>query len=161
VAACESAKTRLERDVRVEVRQGDVGDLSRWPEAPDAVVALHACGRASDLVLDGAVACGARSVFVAPCCYDQSVLSRARSFAGAPEWLDAADELLRRRVLCALVDLERTLRLEAAGFETRVEEFVAPTVTPHNLLLCGRRTGSDVRMARASQRLATLRGQPS
>jgi len=56
---------------------------------------------------------------------------------------------------------ERTLRLEAAGFETRVEEFVAPTVTPHNLLLCGRRTGSDVRMARASQRLATLRGQPS
>jgi len=71
-----------------------------------------------------------------------------------------ADEPLRRRVLCALVDVERALRLEAAGFETHVEEFVAPTVTPHNLLLCARRTGSAARMARAAERLAGLSPQP-
>jgi hypothetical protein len=158
VAACEIAKTRLERDVRVDVWPCDLAEVSRWPEAPDAVVALHACGRASDLALDGAIASRARSAFIAPCCYDQTVLTRARAFAGAPAWLDAADEPIQRRVLCALVDTERALRLEAAGFETRVEEFVAPTVTPHNLVICARKTSSAVRVSRAKQRLAALCG---
>jgi precorrin-6B methylase 2 len=156
VAACASAAARLQRQVPVDVREGDVADPGLWPEAPDAVVALHACGRASDLVIERAIASRAGRVFVAPCCYDENVISRARSFAGVAGWLDAADEPLRRRMLTALVDLERTLRLEAAGFETRVEEFVAPTVTPHNLVLCGRRTLSEARMARASDRLAAL-----
>jgi hypothetical protein len=158
VAACEAAAGRLRRDVRVDVRQGDLANRGLWPETPDAVVALHACGRASDLVIEGAIGSRAARVFVAPCCYDESVISRARSFSGVPVWFEAADEPIRRRILSALVDLERTLRLEAAGFETRVEEFVAPTVTPHNLVLCGRRTSSEARMARASQRLAALRG---
>ena len=158
VAACVSAASRLQREVRVDVREGDVADPALWPEAPDAVVALHACGRASDGVIEGAIASRAGRVLVAPCCYDESVLARARSWAGVPSCLEAADEPIRRRILSSLVEVERTLRLEAAGFETRAEEFVAPTVTPHNLVLCGRRTLSEVRMARASARLAALRG---
>jgi hypothetical protein len=67
-----------------------------------------------------------------------------------------ADDLVRRRMTASLVDMERALRLEAAGFETVALEFVAPTVTPHNLLLCARRTGSEVRVARARERLAAL-----
>ena len=156
VAACAAATRRLRRDVRVDVRHGDVADRTLWPERPDAVVALHACGTATDLVIRGAIASGAARIFVAPCCYDESVLSRARAYTSVPPWLDAADEPIRRRILSALVDLERALRLEAAGFETRVEEFVAPTITPHNIVLCGRRTASEVRMARARERLATL-----
>jgi hypothetical protein len=156
VAACTSAATRLQRRVPVDVRHGDLADHALWPDAPDAVVALHACGLASDLVIDGAIRSRARRVFVAPCCYDEHVVSRARSYAGVPAWIEVVDARIRRRVLSALVDLERTLRLEAAGFETHVEEFVAATVTPHNLLFCARQTGSAVRMQRASQRLAAL-----
>ena len=157
VAACTAAAKRLERSVPVDVRLGDLAVEALWPDAPDAVVALHACGRASNLVIDGAIRSRARRVFVAPCCYDEHVLSRARSYAGVPTWLEVVDARIQRRVLSSLVDLERTLRLEAAGFETQVQEFVAPTVTPHNLLLCGRQTGSPVRMQRASERLAALR----
>ena len=158
VAACTSAATRLGREgVRVDVVQADLAQAP-WPEAPDAVVGLHACGGASDLVIGGAIASRAARVLVAPCCHDERILSRARGFAGVPAWIDAADEPIRRRVLTALADLERALRLEAAGYETRVEEFTPPTVTPHNLLLCGRRTGSEARIERARQRLDALRG---
>jgi hypothetical protein len=157
VAACTAAATRLERTVAVDVRQGDLAEHALWPDVPDAVVGLHACGAASDGVLDGAIRSQARRVFVAPCCYDERVLSRARGYAGVPEWIDVVDATIRRRVLAGLVDLERMLRLEAAGFETQVHEFVAPTVTPHNLLFCGVRTKSGVRMHRASERLAGLR----
>lgn len=156
VAACTSAATRLERHVDVDVRQGDLAEHALWPASPDAVVGLHACGAASDGVIDGAIRSEARRVFVAPCCYDERVLSRARVYAGVPEWIDVVDATIRRRVFSGLVDLERMLRLEAAGFETHVQQFVAPTVTPHNLLFCGVRTGSGVRMQRASERLAAL-----
>jgi hypothetical protein len=52
--------------------------------------------------------------------------------------------------------MERKLRLEAGGYETELSEFVAPTVTPHNLLFYGRRTDSPVRIARAKERLVAL-----
>lgn len=158
VAACEAAAKRLKSRARVDVRPGDVGDHALWPAGADAVVALHACGAASDRAIDGAIASGAVRVFVAPCCHDEGVLSRARRYAGVAAWIDAADDPIRRRALTALVDLERALRLEATGYETRAEEFVAPTVTPHNVVLCGRRTGDAVRIARAKARLAALRG---
>jgi short-subunit dehydrogenase involved in D-alanine esterification of teichoic acids len=55
-----------------------------------------------------------------------------------------------------MVDAERTLRLEAAGYETEVVELVPPTVTPHNLVWRARRVGEPGRMARAAEALARL-----
>ena len=69
-----------------------------------------------------------------------------------------ADDLIRRRMRASLIDMERKLRLEAAGYETELDEFVGATVTPHNLLFCGRWTGTAVRINRAKARLAALRG---
>lgn len=161
VAACRSAAARLGRDVSVDVKHVDVADESAWPEEPDAVVALHACGGAADLVIDGAIRCRARQVLVAPCCYGDSVPFRAHAAAVVEAMPFAADDLIRRRMTASLVDMERKLRLEAAGFETDIEEFVAPTVTPHNLVFCARRTGSEVRIARAKERLAALHDSPN
>jgi hypothetical protein len=48
-----------------------------------------------------------------------------------------------------VIDAERTWRLEAAGYETEVVEFVAPTVTPHNLLWRARLVGESRRMTTA------------
>ncbi len=58
---------------------------------------------------------------------------------------------IRGRFVQALVDAERTLRLEAAGYQTEVVEFVGATVTPHNLLWRARRVKEPKRMAAARQ----------
>ena len=52
-----------------------------------------------------------------------------------------------------------TLRLESAGYLTEVMEFVAPTVTPHNLLWRARRMGEPNRMQEAARQRARLRGE--
>jgi hypothetical protein len=156
--ACRTAAAHLSGAARIEVRAGDVADPAQWPEAPHVVVALHACGPASDAILNAAVRCGARWLFLVPCCYGAAI-----PFAAAAE--AAADRLgvprhaeVRRRVTAALIDAERTLRLEAAGYETTVVPFVAPTVTGHNLLWRARRVGEAKRMGEASERLARLGG---
>jgi len=144
-----AARVRVEVDVRI----GDVGDPATWPEHPDAVVALHACGGASDAVIDAAIACRTRWLLLVPCCYGRSI----------PGWqgaLDRADALgvprhprVRNQVAKGLVDAERTLRLEAAGWECTVLELVPPTITPHNLLWRARRLLEPGRMAAARRDL--------
>lgn len=161
VAACRAAAARLGREVSVDVRHADVADEAAWPEEPDVVVALHACGGASDLVIDGAVRSGARQLLLVPCCYGSGIPFFARAAAAVNHMPFSADALLARRATASLVDTERKLRLEAAGFETEIEELVAPTVTPHNLLFRARRTSSPVRIARAMAKLAALLGGPT
>jgi len=147
IRACREAAGRMRRDVMVAVREADVRDAWAWPDAPDFVVALHACGPATDAVIEGAVRAAARHVLVVPCCYGAAVPSWARLARRVQRTVP--DALLARRVTASLVDLERKLRLEAAGYETRIEELVAPTVTPHNLVLAARRIGEGPRAARA------------
>ena len=158
IAACRSAATRLTRELTVDLQQADLAEAGAWPDAPDVVVALHACGGAADLVIDGAIRSRARRVIIVPCCYGDSVPFQAGAAAVVTRLGFADDDVIRRRLTASLVDMDRKLRLEAAGFETEIEEFVAPTVTPHNLVFLGRRTGSAVRIARAHARLAALRG---
>lgn len=157
IEACREAARRLTRAVPVDVREADVGDAAAWPEAPDVVVALHACGAASDAVIDAAIACRTRQLLLAPCCYGANIPFRARALDAVREMGFVDEGLIQRRMAALLVDAERTLRLEANGYETEHEEFVAATVTPHNMLFRARRTMSEVRMARAKARLSALR----
>ncbi len=158
VAACLGAAARLSRAVPVDVREADVRDDAAWPEAPDAVVALHACGGASDRVIDQAVRVRTRWLFLVPCCYGASISFLEQALTAADR-LGAPDvATLRRRVAASLVDVERALRLEAAGYETEVHELVGATITPHNLLFRARRTLVDRRMQDAARRLDALRG---
>jgi hypothetical protein len=136
VEACRAAARRLTRPVKIDVRQADVAS-NAWPDAPDLVVALHACGAATDSVIDGAIRCGARHVLIAPCCYGPGLASWSHARSKVASLV--TDRLLARRMTAAIVDMERKERLEAAGYETRIEEFVAPTVTPHHLLFVGRK----------------------
>lgn len=157
VAACKAAAKELRARVHVDIHLADVGEESVWPPEVDAVVALHACGPAADAILDAAIQSGARQLFVAPCCYGKNVPFVRHATTAITKLGFVADDVLKRRMAASLVDVERKLRLEAAGYEADIEEFVAPTVTPHNLLFVARRTRSEVRMARATQRLAALR----
>ena len=158
---CRRAAARLTHAAEVQVVEGDVADARAWPAGPDVVVGLHACGAASDAILDAAVAVEARYLLVVPCCYAAAVAfsptAEARADAlGIPEHAE-----VRRRVVMSLIDAERTLRLEAAGWETTVAALVPPTVTPHNLVWRARRMREPNRMREAAQQLRALRGGDS
>ena len=142
--------------VTCEVREADVADAGAWPDQPDLVVALHACGPAADLIVRQTIACQARHLLLVPCCTSAAVpasqiAERWAETVGLP-----AHAEVRRRFIQAVVDGARTLTLEAAGYETTVVPFVPPTITPHNLLWRARRVGEPRRMAKAAAKLARL-----
>ncbi len=158
-ALCRQAAARLSRAAEVRVVEQDVAHPQAWPASPDVVVGLHACGSASDAILDAAVAAEARWILVVPCCYAAAVAfspaAEARADAlGVPRHAE-----VRRRVVMSLIDAERTLRLEAAGWETTVAALVPPTVTPHNLMWRARRMREPNRMRAAAAQLGVLRGR--
>ncbi|MCK9461659.1 MAG: SAM-dependent methyltransferase [Proteobacteria bacterium] len=156
VGACHAAAERLVRRAEVRIREGDVGDPALWPDRPDAAVALHACGPAADRIIDAAVRARARFLLLVPCCYGAEIpFARAAADAVARADLCRHAEI-RRRVENALVDAERTLRLEAGGYRVEVVQLVPPTVTPHNLLWRARWAGEPVAMARAARQLEGL-----
>ncbi|HEX7597239.1 MAG TPA: methyltransferase [Polyangia bacterium] len=158
VAACREALTRLRAPgVTVEIAAADVSDPSAWPAQPDVVVALHACGPASDAIIDRSVATQARSLLLVPCCTSRLVSSNELAIRQADRVGIPRHAEVRRRFIQSIVDAERTLRLEAAGWQTTVVSFVPPTVTPHNLLWRADHVGEPGRMAEAAARLARLR----
>jgi hypothetical protein len=158
-AACREAAARVPAEgVAFTVVQGEVADAWAWPDEPDVVVALHACGPAADTIVERAVACRARHILLVPCCTSEGVPA-ARLAARHAEGLGLPRHAeVRRRFIQAIVDAERTLRLEATGYETNVVSFVAPTHTPHNLLWRARRVSEPVRMAEAARKLERLHG---
>jgi len=144
--------------VAVEVVAANVEDAAAWPTAPDLVVALHACGSASDVIIDQTLAVQARTLLLVPCCTSKDVAAATLAQQRAEQLGLPRHAEVRRRFIQSMVDAERTLRLEAAGWQTTVVNFVAPTVTPHNLLWRAERVGEPGRMAEAAERLARLRG---
>lgn len=147
---------KLTRPAKVELKLGDVSDTSLWPHKPGVVTALHACGPASDGVIDAALAVEAKWLLLVPCCYGATIPSWAMAQAQAERLGIPSQAESQKRFLQALVDAERILRLEAAGWETTAVPFVAPTVTPHNLLLRARRLNEPRRRQEAEARRARL-----
>jgi hypothetical protein len=125
--------------IPIECRVGDVADPASWPEQPSIVAALHACGPASDAVIEHGVRSRAKVLLVVPCCTSKAIAASARAVAEAGRLHIPHQAPVRRRFIQAWVDAERTRALEAAGYETEVVEFVPATVTPHNLLWRARR----------------------
>jgi hypothetical protein len=150
------AIAKLQSSVPVRCECAELAQSEVWPSAPALVVALHACGSASDDIIARSVAVQARNLLLVPCCVGAGVarVKDAEDLAlrlGVPR---AAP--IRRRFVHTLIESDRVLTLEAAGYQTEVVEFVAPTVTPYNVLLRARRVCEPVRMAHARADLARL-----
>ncbi len=144
----------------VEVREGDVADAEVWPTGAEVVVALHACGPAFDAVIDQASRRDAPWIVAVPCCYSDAI-----AFAAvARRWADhlgvASQAAVRRPFVESLIDTERTLRLEAAGYRVSVQAFVPPTVTPHNRAWKAHRVGPGRRAVEAKARWDRLIAGP-
>jgi hypothetical protein len=110
------------------------------------------------VIIDQSLAVRARALLLVPCCTSKDVAAAALAQRRADQLGMPRHAEVRRRFIQSIVDAERTLRLEAAGWQTTVVSFVAPTVTPHNLLWRAERVGEPGRMAEAADRLARLRG---
>lgn len=100
----------------------------------DGLIALHACNTATDEALARGVRLGAKLIVVSPCCHQE-----LRPQLGHPAPLAPLLEhgILEERFSEWLTDGLRTLRLQAAGYETKVIEFVAAEHTARNLLIAG------------------------
>ena len=107
---------RLEGRFAFEQRSLDTVALSPG----DLVVSSHACGALADLVLDQAVAAGAR-VAVLPCCQNLAV-NDTGDLSG---WIDGS----------LAVDIMRAVRLEQRGYRVRTQTIPEPITAKNRLLL--------------------------
>jgi hypothetical protein len=155
VQASLRALARLNTTVDVTCVHADVADAGAWPPQPSIVVALHACGPAADTVIERAIGAEAGTLLLVPCCTGAAVPAVRRAEEEALRLGIPSHAPVRRRFIQAIVDAERTRRLESAGYETEVVEFVGATVSPHNLLWRSRLVKEPVRMASAGPRRRT------
>jgi SAM-dependent methyltransferase len=110
-------------------------------EAPDLVLALHACDTATDQALARAVTWDAKWVLAAPCCHHDIAAQLKNQPAPAPYGEITRQAILRERFADVLTDSLRASLLRAYGYKVDVVEFVDSAHTPRNLLLRARNTG--------------------
>jgi hypothetical protein len=115
----------------------------------DALIALHACNTATDDAIRRGIAANAKLIIVSPCCHQE-----IRPQLGRPEPLASVlgHGIMAERMSEWLTDGLRALHLEAAGYATKVIEFVASEHTPRNLLIAGVRRATPDATARTRAR---------
>lgn len=116
-----------------------VGDIADYKDVTsvDMVVTLHACDTATDYALAKAVKWGAKVILSVPCCQHE---------ANAQIESDDMEPVLRygilkERISSILTDAVRAGRLEEAGYQTQLLEFIDMEHTPKNILIRGVYTG--------------------
>jgi SAM-dependent methyltransferase len=114
-ATLKEAWPRLNR--RVQLIQAELESIPL--ESNDLVVSVHACGGLTDLVLERAVAAGARLALL-PCCHD---LDRGDT-GGLQGWLDGP----------LAMDVMRVGRLRQAGYRV-ITQLIPGDITPKNRLI--------------------------
>ncbi|TQK72995.1 SAM-dependent methyltransferase [Nocardioides sp. SLBN-35] len=120
---------------------GTIG-AAELEQAPDVVLALHACDTATDDALTRAVGWSAPLVLAAPCCHHDIAAQLRGAQPPAPYASLVRDGILRERFADTLTDTLRALLLRRAGYRVDVMEFVDSQHTPRNTLLRAVRTGT-------------------
>ncbi len=107
---------------KIDNRAENIKISSDWIEPDMTIVSAHACGVLSDLCIDVAIKSGG-PIAILPCCYP-------RSACVAPLALQTQFGIE------AAFDIDRTYRLEAAGYRMRWG-FIPQEITPMNRILYG------------------------
>ena len=101
------------------------------------VVTLYACDTATDYALAKAVKWGAKVILSVPCCQHE-----ANGQIQSDELMPVLKYgILKERMSSILTDAIRANRLEIAGYQTQILEFIDMEHTPKNLLIRGVYTG--------------------
>lgn len=112
------------------------------PQAPDVVLALHACDTATDEALARAAHWQAPLVLAAPCCHHDIAAQLRRSEPPMPYALMVKDGILRERFADTMTDALRAGMMRGQGYRVDVVEFVESQHTPRNTLIRAIRTGA-------------------
>jgi SAM-dependent methyltransferase len=111
----------------------EVGEISSARlDGVDMVVALHACDTATDDALYRAITADAQLIFVAPCCHRELRPQLAAPPALAPLFMHG---IQTDRMAESITDALRCMYLDASGYVTRIQEFIALEHTAKNLLI--------------------------
>ena len=113
--------------------RGSIADFA-LPAEVDLLIALHACDTATDDALAAGIRAGAKLMVLSPCCHKEI----RRQLTPPP----ILREVLRHGILAErqaelLTDGLRAMVLEAAGYETKVFEFISSEHTAKNLMIAG------------------------
>ena len=109
-------------------------------DAPDLVMALHACDTATDEALARAVRWRVPVIVAAPCCHHDIQRQLTTGSAPAPYRLVTRHGILRERFADVLTDALRAAILRLVGYRVEVIEFVDSEHTPRNALIRAVRT---------------------
>lgn len=131
---------------------GDIASVSF--DKLNALIALHACNTATDQAIKRGVQAGAKLIVVSPCCHQELRPQLGRPSPLAPL---LAHGILAERLSEWLTDGLRALRLEQAGYATKVIEFVASEHTPRNLLIAGVRRNQPGDAGKLDDQIRTLK----
>jgi len=113
---------------------GSIAD-ARLAQAPDVVLALHACDTATDDALGRALEWQASLVLAAPCCHHDIAAQLRTAEAPEPYAMLTRYGILRERFADTLTDALRASLLRREGYRVDVVEFVESAHTPRNTLL--------------------------
>lgn len=126
----------------------------------DIVTALHACNTATDDAIDFALAKGAQSVVLVPCCQAEVATHLRQSKArmdGHPLGELFRHALHTREFGSHLTNVLRCLRLEAHGYQVTVTELVGWEHAVKNELIVARRSAAPEQSGkRAAMQLQAL-----
>lgn len=141
-SADHNARVAADLGIDADFVVGTIAD-AELAEAPDVVLALHACDTATDDALHRALGWQASLVLAAPCCH-HDIAAQLRSLeVPAPYGMITRHGILRERLADTLTDALRASLLRREGYRVDVVEFVESAHTPRNTLLRAVRTGAD------------------
>jgi hypothetical protein len=106
----------------------------------DMLIALHACDTATDDAIYKGIQANAKVIICAPCCHKQI----RKQMAPENELKNITKHgILLERQAEIVTDTIRALILEAAGYKTKVFEFIATEHTPKNVLIVGTKSSKS------------------
>ncbi|MBL0355368.1 MAG: SAM-dependent methyltransferase [Chitinophagaceae bacterium] len=112
--------------------KGSIADAAI--QSIDMLIALHACDTATDDAIYKGIQANAKVIICAPCCHKQI---RKQMKPGNVLNSITKHGILLERQAEIVTDSIRALLLEAAGYKTRVFDFIATEHTPKNVMIVG------------------------
>jgi hypothetical protein len=122
--------------------------------ATDMLIALHACDTATDDAIYKGIQANAKVIIVAPCCHKQ-----VRKQMKPDNVLSSITRhgILLERQSEMVTDTIRALLLEAAGYKTKVFEFIGTEHTPKNVMIVGVRSSHAVAKEEQLEKVKALK----
>jgi SAM-dependent methyltransferase len=118
----------------IEFQNASIHSIKAIDAKPDVVLALHACDTATDDALAMAVRANAKVILAVPCCH--RAMNRQLTATGLPSVSPILKNgLLRERLADLATDAFRAQLLKVHGYRVDVVEFVAPEISPKNLMI--------------------------